>query len=189
MKLDYKILKKKILKAVRQPGQTLEFVVNAKQLDTLVRPLGISFIYNDFQSEQVTGSNIPLLSEYFKREKLSWFNRSRHFSTLTFVDLESLDDRGNRILEELQRKDRSEDPSFDRADYVAELLAYYPCYNATVVSYRSEDPERMGKNSYTIIIRANINAILKQQYEYYHGENNPDNPDQDDNIDNNDDGE
>lgn len=182
MKLDYKILKKKILKAVRQPGKTIEFVVNAKQLDTLVRPLGLGFVYNDFQSEQVTGSNIPLLSEYFKQEKLSWFNRSRHFSTLTFVDLESLDEKGNKILEELQSKDRSEDPSFDRADYVAELLAYYPCYNATVVSYRSDDPERLGKNSYTIIIRANINAILKQQHDYYHGEND-DNQDNDENND------
>ena len=98
MKLDYNILKKKILKSCKQPGTTLEFIINSKQLDTLVRPLGLAFIYNDCKSEQVTGSNIPLLSEYFKREKLSWFNRSRHFITLTFLDLEGLDEKGYKIL-------------------------------------------------------------------------------------------
>ena len=177
--IDYNVLKKKILKSCKQPGKTLEFIIDAKQLDTLVRPLGLAFIYNDFKSEQVTGSNIPLLSEYFKREKLSWFNRSRHFSVISFVDLESLDEKGTKMLEDLQTKDRSEDPSFDRADLVAEFLAFYPCYNAAVVSYRSEDPERMGKNSYTIIVRANINAILKQQEEYY----TPDDENPDENND------
>jgi len=175
MKLDYNILKKKILKSCKQPGTTLEFTINMKQLDTLVRPLGLAFIYNDFKSEPVTGSNIPLLSEYFKGDKLSWFNRSRHFSTLTFVDLESLDEDGEKILENLQSKNRSEDPSYDRAKDVADMIANYACYNATIVSYRSEDPEKIGKNSYTIIVRANINAILKQQEEYYNPDDENDN--------------
>ena len=175
MKLDYNILKKKILKAVKQPGPTLEFITNPKQLDDLVRPLGLAFIYNDTNSNPVTGSNLPLLSEYFKGDKLSWFNRSRHYSVLSFVDLESLDEKGTKILERLQSKDRSEDPRYDRADDVAEMLAYYACYNAAVVSYRSEDPEKIGKNSYTIIVRANINAILKQQKEYYNPDEDPDN--------------
>lgn len=173
--IDYNLLKKKILKSCKQTGTTLEFIINSKQLDDLVRPLGLAFIYNDFKSEQVSGSNIPLLSEYFKGDKLSWFNRSRHFIVLSFIDLESLDEKGEKILEDLQNKNRSEDPSYDRADAVAELLAYYPCYNAAVVSYRSEDPERMGRNSYTIIVRANINAILKQQEEYYNPDDGDDN--------------
>lgn len=167
MKLDYNILKKKILKACKQPGQTLEFIVDAKKLNLSVEELGLAFAYNDMKADPVNSGVIPLIGEYFKGDKLSWFNRSRYYLTLTFVDLESLDERGHKILAALQSKDRSEDPSFDRVDYVAELLAYYPCYNATIVSYRSEDPERIGKNSYTIIIRANTNAILKQQKEYY----------------------
>ena len=50
---------------------------------------------------------------------------------------------------------------------MAKLLANYPCYNAVTVAYRSDDPNRLGKNSYTTIIRANINAINLEEYEYY----------------------
>lgn len=168
MILDYNALKKTIVKNCKQDSANyLNFSINGKKLDQAVSNYGLIFLYNNFKSEQITSANIPLVGEYFKRDKLAWFNRSRHFMTISFVVEDKLDDKGRKLVEMLKDENRSKDPSFDRADIVAELLAYYPCYSATIVSYRSEDPNRIGKNSYTVMVRANCVAIRDEEYQYY----------------------
>ena len=167
MKLDYNVIKKRIIKSCKQEGNTLKFIIDYDKLNSNVEEFGLIALKNTMVSKQVESRDIPLISEYFKREKLAWFNRSRHFLTLSFVVAEELDEKGQKLVDMLKDENRSKDPEFDRADIVAELLAYYPCYNATIVAYRSDDPNRLGKNSYTTIIRANINAIAREEYEYY----------------------
>jgi hypothetical protein len=171
--INYTELKKAIIKVCKQDGRgALNFSINGMKLNDAVKDeFGLIFLQNVFKSTQVDSTNIPLLGEYYKKEKLAWFNRSRQFMTVSFVVKEKLDERGRELVELLYDQNRSKDPSFDRADIVAELIAYYPCYSATIVSYKSEDPDRIGKISYNIVIRANVNAILMEEGEYY----NPDN--------------
>lgn len=167
MRLDYNLIKKCIIRACKQVSPvTLDFKVNAEKLNEFVEPYGLIYLNNDLTSRFVMPSDVPLISEYFKKQKLSWFNRSRQFVTTSFVVAESLDERGRKIIADLYDKNRIDDPNFDRVEAVADILADYPCYNAVVVAYRSDDPNRLGKNSYTIIIRANVNVISSPDYEY-----------------------
>jgi hypothetical protein len=183
MRLNYSVLKRNILRVCKQTNpNSLEFTVSTTKLNNSVKDCGLTFLFNDYKSEQVTGSNIPLIGEYFKKDKLSWFNRARHFAILSFVVTEDLDEVGLEIIERLSDKNRADDPAYDRVADVAKILADYPCYNAIIVSYRSEDPNKIGKNSYAILVRANINAILKEQEDYYHD-------DSEDDTDENNDGE
>jgi len=169
--INYTELKKAIIRVCKQDGRNvLNFSINGEKMNTAAKDFGLIFLQNAFKSEQVTSANIPLIGEYYKKEKLAWFNRSRQFMVLSFVMEDKLDDKGRKLVAMLYDKNRSKDPAFDRSDIVAELLAYYPCYSATVVSYKSEDPDRIGRNSYNIVVRANINAILMEEEEYY----NPD---------------
>ena len=172
MKLDYNKLKKSIIKSCKQDGTNiLNFSIMADNLNRLVENYGLIFLYNDFNSEAVTGSNLALISEYFKKEKLAWFNRSRHFISLSFVVTDSLDEEGLKLVAQL-KDNRSKDPDFDRVKILSAILSNYSCYNALVVAYRSDDPNRIGKNSYTIMVRGNVNAILDEENDYYNSNNN-----------------
>lgn len=167
MKLDYSLIKKDIIKACDQLNEVaLDFTVDEEKLNNLVKKSGLVYLNTNAKSRFVTSSDIPLISEYFKKQKLSWFNRSRHFVSLSFITEDSIDERAQKIIEDLYDKTRVDSPNFDRTEAMADLLADYPCYNAVVVAYRSDDPNRLGKNSYTIIIRANINVISSPDYEY-----------------------
>lgn len=167
MKLDYSLIKKDIIKACDQLNEVaLDFTVDEEKLNNLVKKNGLVYLNTNAKSRFVTSSDIPLISEYFKKQKLSWFNRSRQFVSLSFITEDSIDERAQKIIEDLYDKTRVDNPNFDRTEAMADLLADYPCYNAVVVAYRSDDPNRLGKNSYTIIIRANINVISSPDYEY-----------------------
>lgn len=167
MKMDYNFIKKCIIKACKQEGNvSLDFKINADKLNASVEECGLVFLDNFTSSRLVTSSDIPLISEYFKKQKLSWFNRSREFVVLSFILADSIDERCDRMIRDLHDKNRQKDPNFDRVAVMADILANYPCYNAVTVAYRSDDPNRLGKNSYTTIIRANVNAISREDYEY-----------------------
>ena len=168
MKIDYNAIKRCIIKACKQESEVvLDFKINADKLNASVQELGLTFVDNFTTSKPVVSTDIPLISEYFKKQKLSWFNRSREFVTLTFVRNKYIDEECTRLIKSLHDKDREKDPNFDRVEVMAKILANYPCYNAVTVAYRSDDPNRLGKNSYTTIIRANVNAINLEEYEYY----------------------
>ena len=102
MKFDYKKLKKCIIRSCKQnSANTLNFTIAADNLYKSAENIGLLFLYNDFNSEQVTGSNIPLIGEYFKNDKLAWFNRSRHFIALSFVVKDKLDEEGFLLVQQL----------------------------------------------------------------------------------------
>lgn len=172
MRLDYNKLKKSIIKSCKQEGANiLNFTIAADNLNRLVDEFGLIFLYNDFKSEQVTGSNIALIGEYFKNDKLAWFNRSRHFISLSFVVRDKLDEEGLDLIDKLMKDNRSKDPDFDRTKIIAKILSKYPCYNTLTIAYRSDDPNRIGRNSYSIMVRANNIAILDEESDYYNDNN------------------
>lgn len=167
MKVDYNSIKKCIVRATKQLSpKTLAFKINADKLNESVRESGLVFIDNGTSSRGVESEDIPLISEYFKKDKLEWFNRSRHFTTITFIQADKMDEEAERLVILLHDVKQSEDRDFDRVEAVSYLLANYPCYSATVVAYQSNDPRKLGKNSYTIIMRANVVAITQEEYEY-----------------------
>ncbi len=167
MKIDYNAIKKCIIKSCKQESNvTLDFKINADKLNTSVNEFGLTFLDNFTISKAVTSEDIPLISEYFKKQKLSWFNRSREYVSLSFILSDSIDEECTKLIADLKDKNRHKDPDFDKVAIMSYILANYPCYNAVTVAYRSDDPNRLGKNSYTTIIRANINAISREDYEY-----------------------
>ena len=168
MKIDYNAIKRCIVKCCKQESPvTLDFRVNPDKLNTMVEEYDLTFLDNFIESKPVMFSDVPLISEYFKKQKLSWFNRSREYVVLSFILTESIDREAEELIRQLRDKNRQKDPGFDRVAVMAKLLANYPCYNAVTVAYRSDDPNRLDKNSYTTIIRANVNAISREEYEYY----------------------
>ena len=62
------------------------------------------------------------------------------------------------------------DPDLDKVNTLAKIIANYPCYFATVVSYESNDPMREGKPTYTIGCRANTITIEHEKYKYQHAD-------------------
>ena len=78
MSLDYNLIKKCIIRASKQESQTtLDFVINAEKLNEYVEPYGLVFLKNGIKSRFVKSTDIPLISEYFKKQKLSWFSLYR----------------------------------------------------------------------------------------------------------------
>ena len=84
-----------------------------------------------------------------------------YFCTL-FIDTTSLNKTALDLIEEL----KSEDPTIDRTGIVSNLVANYPCWFATVVSYQSNNPKYLGKPSYEIKCRANKVVITNSDYQY-----------------------
>jgi hypothetical protein len=70
------------------------------------------------------------------------------------------------MIEKLKSSDTVKDPDFDPVDIMADIEADYPCYNATVVGYQTNNPDYIGKNNYSIVIRANIRVITSPEYSY-----------------------
>ena len=171
MRVDYNEIKKAIVRSTRQNGKgLLPFCIDLERLNFNLKDSNIIAIPNGLFSERVEGRDIPLISEYFKKEKLKWFNRSRQYLVLTFVPVDAIDEKLEAMIELLSKNTKEDDPDFDRTDVIADIIADYPCYNATVVGYQSNNPDRIGKNSYSIIIRANTNVILEPDYEYNNGD-------------------
>lgn len=167
MKIDYNAIKRCIVKCCKQESPVaLDFKVNADKLNSMVEEFELTFLDNFTTSKPVTFSDIPLISEYFKKQKLSWFNRSREYVVLSFILTSSIDHESAELIKQLRDKNRQKDPGFDRVAVMSKLLGKYPCYNAVTVAYRSDDPNRLDRNSYTTIIRANVNAISMEEYEY-----------------------
>lgn len=167
MSVDYGTIKRNIVKsAVQNSKGVLSFFIKYSKLNNDISDLDLVLIPNGLQSRQIESFDIPLISEYFKNEKLNWFNRSRQFTVLTFVPKNAVDDRLKDMIEKLKSSDTVKDPDFDPVDIMADIEADYPCYNATVVGYQTNNPDYIGKNNYSIVIRANIRVITSPEYSY-----------------------
>ena len=169
--VNYKALKPIIIKSCKSMRKNdcecnpMKFEVDFEKLTTLAIEMGLTPLYNGLISKSVHPQNIPFLSEYFEKEKLSWFSDAKFFTVLTFIDTESIDEKAQNLID-LLASDPIETPENDKVKNIATLVAEYPCYFATVVSYQNNDPNRTGRPSYEIVCRANKVVIRNADYQY-----------------------
>ena len=164
--VDYKVLKSNIIKACSPKTKNgYSFEVNYDKLKSLVEGLELTPVNVGMECKRVHPEAIPFLSEYFEKSKLSWFNDEKYYTVLTFVKSDAIDERCQMLLDRLQMP-QEDDPDNDKVHDMSTLVADYPCYFATVVSYRNDSPNRCGKPSYVIVCRANKIVIKSSDYQY-----------------------
>lgn len=164
--VNYKTLKSNIIKACKQSSKgTMKFIVDLDKLTTQVESMELIPLNLGMESKLVKPENIPYLSEYFEKSNLSWFSDSKYFTALCFIDKESVDETAQELIDQLNIS-TIEDPDLDHVSIASKLIADYPCYFATVVSYQNNDPKLYGKASYEIICRANKVVIKSSDYQY-----------------------
>ena len=163
--LDYKVLKAAIVKACISSKKSTNFVVNYDKLSKAVDELGVTMVNVGVQSSNIEPKDIITLSEYFKANKLKWINNSKDYTILVFVDKEKIDERCQELLD-IMNLSQIDNPSVDKANALATLLADYPCYMAGIISYISNEPRRFNILSYDIKIRVNTVLIKDSNYGY-----------------------
>ena len=171
--INYNDIKIAIGKSTRKNDKVsrdLAFTVDPGRLDFLLNNQNITVVRKNLESRPVATTSIPLLSEYFTKQRLAWFNQEKEFTTYIFVrtDADLPKEAADRLLEILHalNDDDRDDPDEDQVALLAELVAYYPCYFATTVSYMSDAPGSNGRLSYSIVCRANKIVIASERYKY-----------------------
>lgn len=167
--VDYKLLKSAIIKSCGSEKDSVKFNVNYDKLSSSVDDFGLVALNIGAKSKKITVDTVNIISEYFKGQRLSWFDKNKEFTILTFLPIDVLDERCEELIEKLHTLS-VDDPDIDHVNILASIIADYPCYSAIVVSYMSNDPKRFGKPSYEIKIRANTVAIKQKLYEYNHND-------------------
>ena len=175
MKVEYKDLKSAIIKACEPEGckckdnYTNSFSVNMDKLTVALEKHGINLIPVPINSESkpVRKEDIPYLSEYLVKKKLKWLSDDKFYTVLTFVDPSKLSEDQIAEINKLVEP-QTDDPDYDKTKAMAAIVADYPCYFATIVSYKNNDPKNFGKLFYEIICRANKVVIKSDEYEYNH---------------------
>lgn len=166
--VNYRILSSCIIKSCKQVKQGyMDFNVNFTKLKSLVTDLMLTPININGNAHIVKPEDIPYLSEYFEKTHLSWFSDSKFTTVITFIDTESIDEEAQKLLDSLEAN-QQDDPDNDKVKAMATLVANYPCYFATIVSYQNGDPSRIGRPSYEIVCRANKVIIKSSDYQYNH---------------------
>jgi len=161
---DYKVLKQLIRKACKAE-KGIDFKVDYDKLVSVVSDLGLEPVCTDMHANKVKPELIPYLSEYFAKSRLSWFNENKYLTVVTFVDVEAIDDTCRDLLDKMKTS-QIDDPDIDKVNSYATIVANYPCYFATIVSYQSNDPRRSNRPWYEIICRANKVVIRNPEYQY-----------------------
>lgn len=165
--VNYRVLKSNIVKSCKQTNpNTMNFKVNFDKLTSLVSDIGLTPITPvGAEAKRAIPENIPFISEYLVKNRLAWLTDAKHFTIITFIDSESIDEKAQGLLD-LIAQDQIEDPENDKVNNIATLVAEYPCYFALIVSYENNDPSRIGRPSYEIICRANKVVIRDPNYQY-----------------------
>lgn len=164
--VNYKILKSIIYHTCEaEKTRTNSFRINYDKLNIAANDINLACLATSMNSKNVSMKDIPFLSEYFEKNRLSWFGKSKDYLVLTFVDTTALDEKGKQLVDGLLVPE-ADDPGSDHVNDMATIIANYPCYFAVVVSYTSNDPSRMGRLSYEIVCRANKVVIKSSDYQY-----------------------
>ena len=184
--MDYTKIRKIIANCCADTGKPNDpiFRVNMMKLAKLVQPYGyIPLIYkNNFISKMAEPEDIPLLSEYFKEDKLTWFDDRKSFLNIIFIREEDIDDKLENLLADcvLSRERETQPPKIpcnvkpkekekdyhcltcphnkdrlkiDMVKTLAVIVGNYPCYIALVAKYVKRDAILMN-------IRIRANSIL-----------------------------
>lgn len=168
-KVDYALLKKAIRKCTI-PGRGIEFIIDFEKLNYLVEEYGLTAVENRIKSRRVGQEDVVYLAEFFKDTQLRWIDQYKHMSSIIFIKTESIDEKAIELMNDL-KKPLIDHPDIDKVECLTELLANYPCYTASVVSYKSTDPKRLGLLCSEIICKANVVTIRQDNIDYHKPKN------------------
>lgn len=167
MNIEYKVLINHIYKSCKCYKDSLKFHINFEKLNNFVDDIGLTLLPIGLTSKAVEMEDIIPISEFFKGQGLSWVNENRHFTQIVFVQTDKIDEECERLMADLETS-REDNPDVDKVYALANILANYPCYTATIVSYVGNDPKRYGKVSFEAKCRANTVTIKQDDYQYNH---------------------
>ena len=167
MNLNYKLIKSAVNRACRANRDAVSFIVNYDKLSKYADDLGLTVVNVGTKSKLADPTVVPFFGEYMKGQNLSWVNGNKHYTVLVFVQTEKVDEECMKLLADMQVC-KEDDPDIDKTATLTKILANYPCYTALVVSYIGNDPERLGKTSYEVKVRANNVTIKQDGYGYKH---------------------
>lgn len=154
-KINYKEVRKAIVKSCRtKRDSVLIFTVDFEKLAELTEKMGLIPIAIDKPSEMVTELHIPIISEYFKGEKLKWMDSKKSIMNIVFMKKADYNDMGG---------EEYFDSYDDTTKALANILADYPCYFGLIVAYYSKDPDRYNKLNYLVGVRAN-KMVLSERF-------------------------
>ena len=163
--VDFNAVKTAIRKSYSLKSIGLGFHIDYNVLDVEVANYGLTCVYTNPDSKLINVEDVTGIAEFYKGPKLLWLTDRKEFANIIFIKTESIDDIARELLEKL-KKPQVEDPSFDRIEAVAKILAEYPCYTAICISYRSNDPKRHGLVGMEISMRASTVTIKNDNYRY-----------------------
>lgn len=168
--VSYQSIKSAIIKSCRQLHKNdIEFIVDYDRLSRNVDDIGLTVVNTGFKCKPIRQDDIIPISEFFKKQKLAWITEKKYFTQLVFVRSDAIDEELSTLLSQMHQT-QVNDPDLDKVNTLAKIIANYPCYFATVVSYESNDPMREGKPTYTIGCRANTITIENEKYKYQHAD-------------------
>lgn len=178
--MNYNELRKIVASCIRNiKGNENHFSINTSKLIKKVKELGlIPVLYKDsYESKEVTVEDVVILSEYFKEDKLQWFDGTRTFAFLTFIREEDVDDNLQNLLQDLNEWKFNEKekgsckvkPAIEQAKdeccrackqryidikstYIS-IISAYPCYHTVIAKW-------VKKESISLNIRFRANSLL-----------------------------
>ena len=167
--VNYRTLKSIIIKACKNKkgGHPANFYINFDKLTELSEEINLVPMFVGLDPVKMIPEVIPFMSEYFDKSHLVWLSDSKFHTTITFIDKEYIDDKAAELLDKLKTL-QVDDPELDKVQVYSELIANYPCYFATIVSYKSNSPKSGNHPTYEIACRANKVTIKMSDYQYNH---------------------
>ena len=166
--VDYKELKRIIIRSCKGNNDSKvssKFQIDPVSLKAAAAELNLKFVAIGINSRRIMPYDIPLLSEYFEKNRLSWLSDNKYYTVLTFIDVDDVDETAEAIITTLETNS-TDNPDQDKVTDFAKLVATKHCYFATVIGYRSNDPKWFNKVSYEIVCRANKVTIKDAEYQY-----------------------
>lgn len=176
--VNYNDLRIIVASCVEGSEEGLDFRVNMFKLTEKLKPLGLIplFYKNDFNAKIVTPEDVPLLTEFFKKDNVTWFDDHKSFINIILVREEDIDDELSVLLQEILRARLEERPKplhkrnirnvcdkkppkchcLERVDLIKVLTTItgnYPCYTALIA-------KSLGKDCIHLNIRFRANIVL-----------------------------
>ena len=169
-KVEYGALKRAIRKSLIQ-GKGIDFSVDFDLLNANISDLGITAIEYRTKSKHVNPEDVAYLGEFFRQSDLAWINKFRQYSSIVFINNDYIDDEARELMEDIKTP-LIDNPDLDKVEIMSTLLSKYPCYIASVISYKSTDTKRLGILCTEVICKANLATIMKDNETYHKPENN-----------------
>ena len=174
--VNYNKLKINISKSCRaKRNGNKEFMINYDKLSELSANMGLTLVNTGLKSRPIHAFDIGFISEYLKGEKLTWVDCNKDYTVLTFIRSSAINSDCKDLLTLIEGYEREniDCTGIDKVKLVGKLVAKYPCVNCLVVSYKTNDPDKIGRLYYNITCRSNTILIREQLAENYGpGKNN-----------------